>query len=195
MLAGSCVIDLPLLSPVYGVLPATGSRILVRWPGHLLHKPTCILSPSCFFFFPLKFLFLLAVLGLCCSHGLSLVEVSRGYSSLRCVGFSLLWLLLWLSTGSKCVGFSLLWLLLWLSTGSKCVGFGSCSSRALERRLSSCGAAAVLVAPRDVGCSWTVDRTGVPCVGRQILIHHTTREVLLHVLLTGIRSHTLLNQL
>ena len=164
---------------MYGVLPTTGSRILVRWPGRLLHKPTCILSPSCFFFFffPLNFCFFWLCWVFVALHGLSLVEVSRGYSSLRCVGFSLLWLLLWLSTGSKCVG------------------FGSCSSRALERRLSSCGAPALLVAPGDVGCSRTVDRTGVPCVGRQILTHHTTREVPLHVLLTGIRSHTLLNQL
>ena len=36
---------------------------------------------------------------------LSLVAASRGYSSLRCTGFSLRWLLLW-STGSRGVGFS-----------------------------------------------------------------------------------------
>ena len=33
-------------------------------------------------------------------HGLSLVAASEGYSSLRCAGFSLRWLLLWQSTGS-----------------------------------------------------------------------------------------------
>ena len=38
----------------------------------------------------------LAVLGLCCSRGLSLVAVSRGCSHLRCTSFSLLW-----STGSR----------------------------------------------------------------------------------------------
>ena len=54
--------------------------------------------------------------------GLSLVAVSRGYSSLRCVGFSLRWLLLLCSTGSRCTGVS------------------SCGSQALERRLSSCDA-------------------------------------------------------
>ena len=53
---------------------------------------------------------------------LSLVAVSRGYSSLRCTGFSLRWLPLLRSMGSRRVGFS------------------SCGSRALERRLSSCGA-------------------------------------------------------
>ena len=55
---------------------------------------------------------------------LSLVAVSRGYSSLQCVGFSLRWLLL-----------------LW-STGSRHAGFSSCGLRAPERRLSSCGARA-----------------------------------------------------
>ena len=54
--------------------------------------------------------------------GLSLVAGSRGYSSLWCGGFSL-WLLLLLR-----------------STGSRHVGFSSCGSRALEHKLSSCGA-------------------------------------------------------
>ena len=44
-----------------------------------------------------------------------------------------------------CVGFSLQWLLLLRSTGSRCAGFSSCGSRALERRLSSCGARASLL--------------------------------------------------
>ena len=57
-------------------------------------------------------------------HGLSLVVASGGYSSLQCAGFSLQWLLLLRSTGSRYAGFS------------------SCGSRALERRLSSCGARA-----------------------------------------------------
>ena len=39
-------------------------------------------------------------------HGLSLVAASGGYSSLRCVGFSLRWLLLLQSTGSRHTGFS-----------------------------------------------------------------------------------------
>ena len=55
------------------------------------------------------------------ARGLSLVVVSGGYSSLRCAGFSLRWLLLLRSTGSRWVGFS------------------SCGSRALECRLISCG--------------------------------------------------------
>ena len=63
----------------------------------------------------------MAALGLRCSAWLSLVAASGGYSSLHCVGFSLRWLLLLQSTGSRSVGFS------------------SCGSQALERRLSSCG--------------------------------------------------------
>ena len=57
-------------------------------------------------------------------RGLSLVAASGGCSSLPCTGFSLWWLLL-----------------LW-STGSRRAGFSGCGSRALERRLSSCGARA-----------------------------------------------------
>jgi len=36
----------------------------------------------------------------------------------------------------------------------------------------------VSVAPRHVGSSQTRDQTRVPCIGRQILNHWTTREVL-----------------
>ena len=68
-----------------------------------------------FFFFWLRWVFVAA-------RGLSLVAASRGYSSLRCMGFSLRWLLL-----------------LW-SMGSRHVGFSSCGTRALESRLSNCGA-------------------------------------------------------
>ena len=39
-------------------------------------------------------------------RGLSLVVASGGYSSLRCTGFSLRWLLLLRSTGSRRAGFS-----------------------------------------------------------------------------------------
>ena len=56
------------------------------------------------------------------ARGLSLVVASGGYS------------LLW------CAGFSLRWLLLLQSTGSRHTGFSSCGSQAPECRLSSCGA-------------------------------------------------------
>ena len=68
-----------------------------------------------FIYFWLRWVFVAA-------RGLSVVAASRGYSSLRCAGFPLRWLLL-----------------LW-STGSRRAGFSSCGSRALEGRLSSCGA-------------------------------------------------------
>ena len=70
-----------------------------------------------FIYFWLRWVFVAA-------RRLSLVAASGGYSSLRCAGFSLWWLLLLRSPGSRRVGFS------------------SCGSRALERRLSSCGARA-----------------------------------------------------
>ena len=53
---------------------------------------------------------------------LLLVAANGGYSSLRCTGFSLRWLLLLQSMGPRRAGFS------------------SCGSRALERSLSSGGA-------------------------------------------------------
>ena len=72
---------------------------------------------------------------------LSLVAESGGYSLLRCTGFSLRWLLLLQSTGSRHVGFS------------------SCSSWALERRLSSCGAWASCSA----ACGIFPDQGSNPC--------------------------------
>ena len=76
------------------------------------------------FFFWLHWVFVAA-------RGLSLVAASVGYSSLWCAGFSLRWLLLLRSMGSRC-------------TASVVVvhGLSSCGSWALERRLSSCGARA-----------------------------------------------------
>ena len=57
---------------------------------------------------------------------------------------------------SWCAGFSLQWLLLLQSTGSRHAGFSSCSMRALERRLSSCGTRAQL--PRGM---WDPPRPGL----------------------------------
>ena len=58
----------------------------------------------------------------------------QGYSSLQCEGFSLRWLLLLRSTGSRHSGFC-----------SVARGLSSCGSRALECRLSSYGARASLL--------------------------------------------------
>ena len=48
----------------------------------------------------------LAMLGLCCREGLSLVAAGGGSSSLHCTGFLLQWLLLLESTGSRAPSFS-----------------------------------------------------------------------------------------
>ena len=48
----------------------------------------------------------LAALVFVAARRLSLVVASGGYSSLWCVGFSLRWLLLLQSMGSRCAGFS-----------------------------------------------------------------------------------------
>ena len=71
-----------------------------------------------------------------CIGSLLCAGSERGYSSLRCAGFSLQWLLLLQSTGSRPVGFS------------------SCGLRAPEHSLSSCG----LVAPRHG--MWDLPRPG-----------------------------------
>ena len=87
--------------------------------------------------------------------GLSLVVASRGCSSLWCAGFSLRWLLLLPSTGSRRTGFS------------------SCGMGAQQLWYTG------LVAPQHVGSSRTKARICVPCNGRQILNHCATREALL----------------
>ena len=58
---------------------------------------------------------------------------------------------------------------------SHCSGFSCHGAQALEHRLSSSGKWAV--SPRYMGSSWTRDQTYVPCTGRRILNHCTTREV------------------
>ena len=100
-------------------------------PFETCHEPAttliCVyifLEFHCIFFKINLFYLFLAVLGLhCCMRAFSSCG-GQGYSSLRCVGFSLRWLLLLRSTSSRCAGFS------------------SCGLRALDRRLSSCGALA-----------------------------------------------------
>ena len=61
-----------------------------------------------YLFLKSKFIYLvLAALGLrCCAWAFSLVAASGGCSSLWCTGFSLQWLLLLQSTGSRLAGFS-----------------------------------------------------------------------------------------
>ena len=95
---------------------------------------------------------------------LSLVVVSGGYSSLQRKGFSLWWLLLLQSMGSRHVGFS--------SCGMQAQQLQLTGSRAQAQQLWHTG----LVALWHVGSSRTRARTRVP-FGRRILNHCTTREV------------------
>ena len=103
--------------------------------NHFLKKIECTLwarnptSRGAFFFFNLFTLFIYfwlhwVFIVMC---GLSLVVASGVHSLLRCAGLPLQWPLLLQSTGPRCMGFS------------------SCASRALERRLSSCGTRAQLL--------------------------------------------------
>ena len=123
----SSSLELPFLPP----LLSNFSSFFFSTPVHGLHvldhalfsRYTLCFPTSLLFFFNLFYLFI--YFWLCwvfvAAWGLSLVTVSGGYSSLWCAGFSLRWLLLLRSLISRCTGFS------------------SCGSRALERRLSSCG--------------------------------------------------------
>ena len=78
------------------------SNINTKWPLSSVK--------SCFSFFRRRCHFICIYFWLCwvfiAACGLSLVAVSWGYTLLRCVGFSLRWLLLWQRTGFRCVGFS-----------------------------------------------------------------------------------------
>ena len=112
------------------------------------------------------------------AHGLSLVAVSGGYS------------LLW------CTGFSLRWLLLLRSMGSRRTGFSSCGARAsvvVTRGLWSTGS---VVAAHGISCSVACgifpDQSSNPCPlhWQAILNHCTTREVPHCVVLTCISQMT-----
>ena len=67
---------------------------------------------------------------------------------------------------------------------SHCGGFSCCRAWALGARVCRLQQLwlAGFVSPRHVGSSWTRDPTRVPCIGRRILNHCTTREVPLFAL-------------
>ena len=131
------------------------------WPSPLLvHLP-----PLCFFLYIyLFYLFVFGCVGCSLLHALSLVAASGGYSSLQCVGFSLRWLLLLWSTGSRRTGFS--------SCGMRAQQLWLTGSRAQAQQLWRTG----LVAPQHVGSSRTRHPTRVPCIGRRTLNYCATRE-------------------
>ena len=117
-----------------------------------------------FFFFNFIYLFIWLRWVFVAARGLSLVAASRGYALLRCSGFSLRWLLLLRSTGSRRAGFS--------SCGSRAQWLWLVGSRAQPQYLWRTG----LVAPRHVRYSRTRDWTRVPCIGRRTPNHWATRE-------------------
>ena len=139
-------------------------RILSRVPCAM--QQVLVITFILFSFY--LFIYFLAALGLrCCARAFSLVAASRGYSSLRCAGFSLQWLLLLRRTGSR-----------------RTTTEPSCCAVVKACRLSSCGMQALecagfssfgtwtqqlwhtgLVAPRHVGSSQTRDQTRVQ-IGR-----------------------------
>ena len=74
-----------------------------------IHKDggTMVLKKESFFFFLINlFIYFWLRWVFVAARGLSLVAASGGYSSLLCVGFSLRWLLLLQSMGSRHAGFS-----------------------------------------------------------------------------------------
>ena len=135
-------------SRAFPLIPETGDLAPTSYPPppysplHLCCTPLPPVAkePSPFFLFNFKIYFIYLFFWLhwvfVAVRGLSLVASSGGYSSLRCAGFSLWWLLLLQSMGSRCVGFS------------------SCGLRVIERRLGSCRAWG-LVALQHVGSSQT----------------------------------------
>ena len=135
-----------------GSLPPSSKLAMASQIFLTLHLLTYFLPFSSTFFFNI-YLFIFGRVGSSLLRtGFLQLRRAGGYSSFRCTGFSLQWLLLLRSMGSRCMGFT------------------SCGKR--DQQLWHRG----LVAPRHVGSSWTRDRTRVPCTGRWILNHCTTRE-------------------
>ena len=132
-----------------------------------------MISPkiNCVFFFKLIYFYFWLRWVFVAAHGLSLVAASGGYSSLQCVGFSLRWLLLLWSTGSRHAGFS---------------SYGTWAQQLWHMGLA---------APQHVGSSQTRARTRVSCIGRQIPNHCTTREVQLCIFYHNFFLHYLKSEI
>ena len=88
------------------IFPAWGFTDLLESVKCCIYPNWVIFSYNFFeHFYPITFFFFfLAALGLVAVHRLFLVAASGGYSSLRCMGFSLWWLLLLWSTGFRHTG-------------------------------------------------------------------------------------------
>ena len=163
-LLASLKMGVPISEFIFSFTSVSPSRV-----GHLLQPSNphghiiTTQTPLLFFLRVILSVYLcLGVLGLCCCAGFPLVAASRGCS---------LAVVLW------CAGFWLGWLLLLQSTGSRVrTDFSSCGPWALDSSLNSLVHRG-LADPRHVRSSGTRDRTRVPCLGRWVLNHWTTREV------------------
>ena len=80
-------------------------RIISFFKNYFLYKVSNVIFSFFFFSSLLFYLFIFGCVGSLLHAGFLLVAASGGCSSLRCMGFSLWWLLLW-STGSSHRGFS-----------------------------------------------------------------------------------------
>ena len=83
--------------------PALAGGFLTTAPPE---KPSSIIPFIYFFNLFILFIYFLLHWVFVAARGLSLVVVSGGYSLLHCAGFSLWWLLLLRSMGSRRTGFS-----------------------------------------------------------------------------------------
>ena len=142
----ACEALLGLVSLLYSVL------ITLVFPSLFAMLPLLLLLffINLFIYFWLCWVFVAAC-------GLSLVVASGGYSSLWCAGFSLWWLHLLQSMGSRCMGFS--------SCGRRAQYLWLAGFRAQAQQLWCMG----LVALWHVGSSQTRAETCVLFTGRQIL--------------------------
>ena len=138
-----------------------GVHLVLPAPHLILGGIQAILPLRCHHFFPFLISFFnilfmhlfLAVLGLRCRTGFFF----------SCGKWELL--------QSRCAGFSLWWLLLFQSMGSRAHGFNTCSFWALEHRLNSCGAWAQLLHGM-----WDPPRSGIKPVSSALADGLSTTE-------------------
>ena len=141
-----------LVAFAFGIKPKISSWWLMSGPFH----PNFY---SRIFKIIFKIYLFLAVLGLCCCMGFSLIAVSRGYSSLHCTGFLLQGLVLLRRTGWRAPSFS--------SCGTWARQLPFLGSKAQAQQFWRMG----WVAPWHLGSSWIKDHTWVSCIGWWILYH------------------------
>ena len=136
---------------ITGILPTFPHFPCSLFPTYGNHKRVLYFYEFNFYFIIILFSYLfLAVLGQHCCTGFSLVCGEQGLLS-------------------SCDA--------WASVVAE-HGLSNYGSQALEHRLNSCSAQALL----HVGFSWTRVQTCVTCIGRQILYHWATRKALIFIL-------------